>query len=53
MQTANSYANRFLELRRKVNPNDNIPVVYVMLKFVQELLSQLMTKTYTSDLADL
>ena len=48
-----SYANRFLKLRSKVDPNNNIPVAYVILKFIQELLSQLMIITYALNPADL
>ena len=48
-----NYTNRFLELRRKVNPNNNILIAHVVLKFIQELISQLMTITYTSNLANL
>jgi len=48
----NDYANKFLNLRRKVNPNNNILNAYVVLKFVQELLSQLMIMTYVSNPAD-
>ncbi len=29
-----SYANRFLELRSKIDPNNNTPVAHVVLKFV-------------------
>ena len=53
MQTVDNYTNRFLDLRRKVDPNNNTPIVHVMLKFVQGLLSQLMTMTYASNSADL
>jgi len=53
MQIVNDYANRFLDLRRKVNPNNNMPVAHVVLKFIQELLPQLMTMTYASNPADL
>ncbi len=45
----NSYANRFLELRSKIDPNNNIPVAHIVLKFVQGLLPQLMTITYASN----
>src|SRR6266540_6503798 len=51
-QTVDSYANRFLELRRKIDPNNNTPVAYIVLKFVQGLLSQLMTITYTLNPGD-
>ncbi len=44
-----SYANKFLELRNKINPNNNTLVAYVVLKFVQGLLPQLMTITYASN----
>ncbi len=37
-QMVDDYANRFLELKRKVDPNNNTPVAYVVLKFVQGLL---------------
>ncbi len=37
-QTVDEYANRFLDLRRKVDFNNNMPVVHVVLKFVQGLL---------------
>ena len=33
-----SYANRFLELRSKIDSNNNTPVAHIVLKFVQELL---------------
>ncbi len=52
-QTVDDYANRFLNLKRKVDPNNNTPVAYVILKFVQGLVSQLMTITYASNPADL
>ena len=52
-QTVDDYANRFLDLRRKVNPNNNMPNAHVVLKFVQRLLSQLMTMTYASNPADM
>ncbi len=48
-----SYANRFLELRSKIDPNNNTPVTHVVLKFIQGLLSQLMTITYASNPGDL
>jgi len=51
-QIVNSYANRFLKLRSKIDPNNNIPVAHVVLKFVQELLPQLMTITYISNPRD-
>ncbi len=51
-QTVDSYANRFLELRKKIDPNNNIPVAHIVLKFIQGLLSQLMTITYASNLRD-
>ena len=47
------YANRFLDLRRKVDPNNNMPNAYVVLKFIQGLLSQLMTITYASNLKNI
>ncbi len=37
-QIVDSYANRFLELRSKIDPNNNTPVAHVVLKFVQGLL---------------
>ncbi len=49
----NSYANRFLELRSKIDPNNNTPVAYVVLKFVQRLLSQLMIITYALNPGDI
>jgi len=52
-QSVDSYANRFLELRSKIDPNNNTPVAHVMLKFVQGLLSQLMIITYVSNLEDI
>src|SRR6266540_4176908 len=52
-QTVDSYANRFLELRSKIDPNNNTPVAHVVLKFVQELLPQLMTITYVSNPEDI
>jgi len=48
-----SYANRFLELRSKIDPNNNTPAAHVVLKFVQGLLSQLMTITYASNPGDI
>ena len=51
-QTVDDYANRFLKLRRKVNSNNNIPVTYVILKFVQRLLLQLMTIIYALNSAN-
>ena len=48
----NSYANRFLELRSKIDPNNNTPVAHVVLKFVQGLLPQLMIITYASNPGD-
>ncbi len=33
-QTVDDYANRFLELRKKVDPNDNTLIAYIVLKFV-------------------
>ncbi len=33
-QIVDSYANRFLELRSKIDPNNNIPVAHIVLKFV-------------------
>ncbi len=51
-QTVDSYANRFLELRNKIDPNNNTPVAHVVLKFVQGLLPQLMTITYVSNPGD-
>ncbi len=51
-QTVDSYANRFLELRSKIDPNNNTPVAHVVLKFVQGLLPQLMTITYASNPGD-
>ncbi len=53
IQTIDNYANRFLELKWKVDPNNNMPNVHVVLKFIQGLLSQLMTMTYASSLADI
>src|SRR6266498_5607281 len=53
VQTVDNYANRFLELRRKIDPNNNTPVVHIVLKFVQGLLPQLMTITYASNPGDL
>ncbi len=47
-----SYTNKFLELRSKINLNNNTLVVHVMLKFVQGLLPQLMTITYASNPED-
>jgi len=44
-----SYANRFLELRSKIDLNNNTSVAHVVLKFVQRLLFQLMIITYTSN----
>ncbi len=52
-QTVDSYANRFLELRRKIDPNNNTPVAHVVLRFIQGLLPQLMTITYTSNPGDI
>src|SRR6266542_113851 len=52
-QTINNYTNRFLELKKKVDSNNNMPVAHVVLKFVQELLLQLMTITYASNSVDL
>ncbi len=52
IQIIDNYANKFLELRRKVDPNNNIPVIHMILKFVQRLLFQLMIITYISNLAD-
>ena len=52
-QTVDSYTNRFLELRRKINPNNNTPVAHVMLKFVQGLSPQLMTMIYASNPEDI
>ena len=49
----NSYANRFLELRSKIDSNNNTPVAHVVLKFVQGLLPQLMTITYASNLGNI
>ncbi len=48
-----SYANKFLELRSKIDPNNNILVAHVVLKFVQGLLFQLMTITYASNPRDI
>ena len=47
-----SYANRFFELRSKIDPNNNTSVAHVVLKFVQGLLPQLMTITYVSNPGD-
>ncbi len=33
-QTVDSYANKFLELRSKIDPNNNTPAAHVVLKFV-------------------
>ena len=33
-QIVDDYANRFLDLRRKVDPNNNMLVAYIVLKFV-------------------
>jgi len=33
-QTVDDYTNRFLDLRRKVDSNNNTSVAYVVLKFV-------------------
>ncbi len=52
-QTVDSYTNRFLELRSKIDPNNNTSVTHVVLKFVQGLLSQLITITYTSNPGDI
>src|SRR6266498_1221340 len=51
-QTVDSYANRFLELRSKIDSNNNTPAVHVMLKFVQGLLSQLITIIYALNPGD-
>src|SRR6266508_483999 len=51
-QLVDSYTNRFLELRSKIDPNNNTPVAYVVLKFVQGLLPQLMIITYASNPGD-
>jgi len=51
-QTVNSYANRFLELRKKIDPNNNTPVAHVVLKFIQGLLPQLMIITYALNPGD-
>ncbi len=53
IQTVDSYANRFLELRSKINPNNNTPVAHVVLKFIQGLLLQLMTITYALNLGNI
>ena len=52
-QTVDSYANRFLELKSKIDSNNNTSAAYVVLKFVQGLLSQLMTITYASNPGDI
>ena len=52
-QMVDSYANRFLELRSKIDPNNNTLVAHVVLKFVQGLLPQLMTITYALNLGDI
>jgi len=51
-QTVDSYANRFLELKSKIDPNNNISVAHIVLKFIQGLLPQLMTITYASNSRD-
>ena len=51
-QMVDSYTNRFLELRSKIDPNNNTSVAHVVLKFVQGLLSQLMIITYVSNPGD-
>jgi len=48
-----SYANRFLELRSKIDPNNNTSVAHIVLKFVQGLLLQLMIITYVLNLGDI
>ncbi len=52
VQTVDNYANRFLKLRSKIDPNNNILVAHIILKFVQGLLSQLITITYASNPED-
>ncbi len=52
-QIIDSYANKFLELRSKIDSNNNTPVAHVVLKFVQGLLPQLMTITYAMNSGDL
>ncbi len=38
IQTVDDYANRFLDLRKKVDLNNNTSVAHIVLKFVQGLL---------------
>ena len=47
------YANRFIELKMKVNWNNIIPIEQVVLKFVQGLKPQIMSLVYVRNLQNL
>ncbi len=47
------YASRFLELRIKVDQNNVMLIKHVILKFVQELKSQIMSIVYVKNPATL
>ncbi len=49
----NDYVNQFLELKIKVNVLNAISIEHVILKFIQELKSQIIFLVYTRNSATL